>query len=998
MKKFIPSFIFWFICLGGMQAQEGFHYLTHYQHTFNNLDYQNNDILQSQSGIMYFANRRGVIAYDGFGWIHIQTDGSVYVLEEEQGGEQRIFVGGKNGFGYLAFNEYGETSYVSLSKDAYRNYDFVKLEIIEGRLYAYAEELLVEYDLEKEGLIQNWFSDDARDVIGFFRHQDTPFLITTDSSAIKISGENKSRVPFLLPYDDEVLYYTPLGDSSKTLIGTLEGRIYTFDGASLAPIELDDQNYFDRSDPNSAIDLGNGIVAFSTLRGGCLIVDLNTKEISEILNTQSRLATNEIYAIGVDRTAGLWMTHAYGYSRADMQLPFRNFSSYNGLEGRIKSIQQFDGRNFVSTTAGLYVLSKVKNYKEVGYIVQQKADPTKLNRKRGNKATDKKSGSGLALTIENELTEKPEIVIDPSLTRQLEEAEEDKEDLSRKERRQQRRKERRRRRLVRRLERDQEKEAEKEAEKKEEREKKESKTEAPKKEGQEENIEKLNEEVSLPDKSKKEAQKEEPTAQSERQYIKDGLRVKRELEIQSVKYLFKKVEGLPEGEVLQLLVKGENFFALHQEGLYRLVSPSKVVQVSDLSADRLYLSPHDGTLYYHSKERVGKLSKRYVNNWQTTVLFKDFGDKITRLTSDPKGRLWAIGYDYIHLLSHEKGENSSQGYSIENDFDDEAIPIILGDTLFFLLSENTYFFDDEDQRFVTDTTTTALRVRSSNTVISPSEEQLWLKSDGRWTVIGGDNLVRDRINLLNLLGELNTIVPDQNPEFIWVITKNNQLYRFHINGDESLSYRYPILLSSIRRLTDNESLKLGDVLLDYEKNSLSFGVRSPDYLSGKALEYQFALFKKGGRSSEWSEWKKTPNFDFSALDQGTYILKIRSRNIFGEETEGQEIKIRIRPPYWQTSWFYALEILVFVFLIGITAFFNRRQTKEKVWMIILRQTLTILTLIMCMEFLKVVLESFINISGSPVIDFGMEVVFALLIFPVERLFRNYVFRNPERMH
>ncbi|MEM6298984.1 MAG: hypothetical protein AAF740_09890, partial [Bacteroidota bacterium] len=313
------------------------------------------------------------------------------------------------------------------------------------------------------------------------------------------------------------------------------------------------------------------------------------------------------------------------------------------------------------------------------------------------------------------------------------------------------------------------------------------------------------------------------------------------------------------------------------------------------------------------------------------------------------------------------------------------------------LSENTYFFDDESQRFVVDTTN-ALRVKSSNTVISPSENQLWLKANGRWNILGEHNFNPKRINLLNLLGELNAITPDNDPDYIWVVTKDNQLYRFHINGDESLSYRYPILLASIRRLTDNESLKLGDVLLDYEKHSLSVGVRNPDYLSGEALEYQFALFKKGGRASEWSEWKRTPSFDFSALNEGTYTLKIRSRNIFGEVVESQTLNIRIKPPYWQTSLFYASAIILFAFLIGITAFFNRRQTKEKVWMIILRQTLTILTLIMCMEFLEVVLESIINISGSPVIDFGMEVVFALLIFPVERLFRKYVFRNPEKMH
>lgn len=980
------------------RGQQGFHYLTHYQHTFTNLDYQNRDIVQGADGMLYLANRRGIITFDGKHWEHILTEGSVYALAKSPKWSSRIFAAGKGTFGYAQRKKDGTFVYTSLSKSRYVGYDFRSLEVIGDKLYAFAEELLVEFDLREERELRTWRSEPEATLTGFFIHGNAPYLIWEERGVFKIDAENLAPVDFTLPEEDELAYYASTADTLQTILGTLNGKVFFFNGTSLSPLEFKETEYFRKSEPVDVVDLNDNYMAFATERGGCLLVDKTNGELREILNTQSGMPVNEMFAVGRDRTNGLWITHSYGYSRLDLRLPYRNFSYYGGLSGRITDLSWLKDRFFVSTTEGLFELSKVRNYRKVAYVVQQSIDPNEVLR-RGRKTTESQQQVGNSMTKSKRAsiiappTLKPDLKLDPETGELTEEGDEEEEELSRKERRQKRRQERRRKRLLRRLKKQQDEQPEfldNDTDTEEDDEESDTKrsTTNP------DSTALANEETS----STNNDSKRKRTARTKKKRVPSDqyqLRTKRELELQSVKYIYEQIEGMGEGSVDQLIRTPNSLIILHRDAVYELdEGGEKAKRIFNTKVDRLYQPPNsDGKRFYFiGRDKVGVLAHQGWRGWREEKTLEGFEGEITKLATDPQGRLWGIGYDLIYRLKFDEEEPRYEAHTIENRFDDEPIPIIKGDTLLFVLSEVTYFFDDSIARFVAADSTRLLKAKSSGSEISVNENLLWYKANSEWSIYGSYDYNPANAFLLNLLGEVKEIVPDRDNDYIWVVTRDNQLFHFQIGNRLELDYRYPMHFTQASDPRNGERFPLGDIVLEYSGNNLATVFRTPDFLSGDQLEYQYILLGNR-RDAGWSEWRSDNTFDFSALDNGEYTLKVRSRNIFGEVVESPKVRIRVKPPYWQTSWFYAIEMGFFAFLVGITAFFNRRLTQESRWIILLRQTLTILTLIMCMEFLKVVLENLINITGSPVVDFGMEVAFALLIFPVERIFSHYVFRS-----
>ena len=66
--------------------------------------------------------------------------------------------------------------------------------------------------------------------------------------------------------------------------------------------------------------------------------------------------------LGVDNNHGLWLSHQYGLTRADLSLPVANFSIYPGLKGNLISSLWHNNELYVATSEGVYYLKEVKKY------------------------------------------------------------------------------------------------------------------------------------------------------------------------------------------------------------------------------------------------------------------------------------------------------------------------------------------------------------------------------------------------------------------------------------------------------------------------------------------------------------------------------------------------------------------------------------------------------------------------------------------------------------
>jgi len=153
--------------------------------------------------------------------------------------------------------------------------------------------------------------------------------------------------------------------SKVTLLSVSGGRLFLANTTGLKEINVEDKDFLIHNIPIAATWLTDELVAIGTLRGGVIFINPQTGVTQEVTNFYTGLPDNEIYALMVDRNQGLWVAHDYGFTRVAPFLPFSSFSHYPGLEGSLLCAKTFQGRTYVGTTLGLFMLVKQDVVEEI---------------------------------------------------------------------------------------------------------------------------------------------------------------------------------------------------------------------------------------------------------------------------------------------------------------------------------------------------------------------------------------------------------------------------------------------------------------------------------------------------------------------------------------------------------------------------------------------------------------------------------------------------------
>jgi hypothetical protein len=95
-------------------AQQGNYFLSHFSPSDERIDYLTFGMAQDAKGVMYFANKNGVLEFDGRNWKLIGTSGPMFTITTSG---QDVFLGGLNGFGKIAIGADNVRSYQSLSQN-----------------------------------------------------------------------------------------------------------------------------------------------------------------------------------------------------------------------------------------------------------------------------------------------------------------------------------------------------------------------------------------------------------------------------------------------------------------------------------------------------------------------------------------------------------------------------------------------------------------------------------------------------------------------------------------------------------------------------------------------------------------------------------------------------------------------------------------------------------------------------------------------------------------
>lgn len=162
---------------------------------------------------------------------------------------------------------------------------------------------------------------------------------------------------------------------------------------------------------------------------------------------------------------------------------------------------------------------------------------------------------------------------------------------------------------------------------------------------------------------------------------------------------------------------------------------------------------------------------------------------------------------------------------------------------------------------------------------------------------------------------------------------------YHINfaAYKKNNTRLDVFIRTVKAVNKTDSLLFGgypgqwgkgerehSATVDHDWNSFHFDFSSTQFAQQPNLEYSFKL---EGFDKSWSEWAKKTEKEYTNLPAGTYTFLVKARNNFGNESLSDQYTIRVKAPWYQSTWAYLFYMMLF--FAGIWFLYKKQQEKFK---------------------------------------------------------------------
>ncbi|MGE0770633.1 MAG: triple tyrosine motif-containing protein [Cyclobacteriaceae bacterium] len=858
-------------------AQTGHYFLTHFTSTDERIDYLNFDIVQADNGILYFANKSGIVEFDGRNWSIIESPGAIYTLCVKN---QDVYAGGLTGFGKLVLDEENNWNFKRLSASHPDAKNIIASEATDSGVFFANESAIYHYQFETDSITR--IQVEGHQFTGLYRIRQAIYASIETGLLLKIEKDKAfpSDLNFIL--DEELLFTDNQGSKSNVLIATTTDKLFVFDGNQATPINPEDAEYIGSNIMIGGCWVNEDLIAIGTLRGGVIFLNPHTGTTEQITNYYTGLPDNEVFAMLADRNQGIWVAHDYGFTRIAPYMPFRPFNYYPGLTGNLLSAASVGNSVYVGTSVGLFRLTKEEVYGEEIYYVTRRL-------------TQATSGGADA-----------------------------KEDAAEVER------EKSRKGLF-----------------------------------------------SFLRKRKKDDEPEQPepkeTPATKRAVTRTVKEKRTRRVLRSLEYAYKPVENI-KGKVTQLSVVNGRLLAAGIGGMYEIDSISSTMIAQDpvrtfsfsSSLDQLVVSTYDDRIRTFTREE----------GWHETHLMDTIREFVGNIFEDRIQNIWLCGRAAIIKVESVDGEITQVSkVPFETLVLDETTGFALGNDVYVAASGAFHRFDPVNERFVKYDSLPGPRKYFT------SDGIFWFNDGHHWRT--ASSRLHSNLNLqwLALFPEVRYLTLTGDQSGLWLITSGNELFRFDARELTAENIQYPLLLKEVigtnRKLAPGLFLKVSEL-----QSHLTLKFVQPDYKGNQSVEYQYFV---DGLTNEWSAWSRDNEVNFNYLPAGRYTLQVKARNLLGEESAMQPIVFSVSPPYWQQTWFYALEFIFFGSLVLLTVRLSAANSKYRY----LSRLLSVLTVIMLIQFVQTAAESLFE-AETPVIGFFVQVVIALLVLPLESVLRKFM--------
>ncbi|MCB9001342.1 MAG: hypothetical protein H6537_05135 [Bacteroidales bacterium] len=325
---------------------------------------QNWSIVQDNRGVMYFGNGVGVLEYDGHFWrlIRLQNNSTVRSLGVDVNGN--VFVGGYNDFGYLTPNKQGELVYESLLgkvDSSCRNFEQVwEVTTFGDTVFFQTDKYVFRY---AKGKIDAWTGSHGIYYLGFkvtgkYIVQEMGrgllhFSVVDGFSLIKGGDFFKDlKVHSILLFQDKWLICTR--GHGLYLYNPVTGNVSPISKSSNPKARTVNKYFVDNSFYHG-INLGDGLLALSTINSDILVLDENWNVV-DVIDYHTKGINSPTNYLYLQRGQALWLALDNGICRIEFKSPLRYWNDEMGISGVLTDVARRGDYFYVATGSDVFYI------------------------------------------------------------------------------------------------------------------------------------------------------------------------------------------------------------------------------------------------------------------------------------------------------------------------------------------------------------------------------------------------------------------------------------------------------------------------------------------------------------------------------------------------------------------------------------------------------------------------------------------------------------------
>ena len=318
-------------------------------------DNQNWMISQDDSNIIYVANNKGLLTYNGSDWTTYPSPNntlmrSVKVINE------KIYTGCYEEFGYWDLNEMGKLEYFSLI----------------SKLTPEDRKLLDDQNIWNIIAYDEWVLFQSAHALFFYDETNESFKIIKSNKIIykvfilenhiyyHVAEEGIYKImdgqPDLVIEDDVVKEDRVINMciiDSKVLIVMRKRGLYFLEDNQLEQWQAPNHNDLVKSSIFSSIQLSDGGILLGTISNGLYKIS-STGDIEYMLNQKNGLGNNTVLCLYEDNAHDIWAGLDNGLNFINTTSPIETFIDYNGILGTVYTSIVYNDYLYVGTNQGLF--------------------------------------------------------------------------------------------------------------------------------------------------------------------------------------------------------------------------------------------------------------------------------------------------------------------------------------------------------------------------------------------------------------------------------------------------------------------------------------------------------------------------------------------------------------------------------------------------------------------------------------------------------------------